>query len=126
MIQTLVTLKLQGFFSNDFIDHLIKTFSSIPYQNCSGNLNFKEVSFDHFGFAYCKQAIWAHGNCAIIIGMTGLCSEVFFIFDICIAIVTVAEFYVSMVSVLHTYECVQWWKIAGNISQCCNSQRVVQ
>ena len=28
-------------------------------------------------------------------------------FDICIAIVTVAEFYVNMVLVLYTYECVQ-------------------
>ena len=108
MIQTLVTSKVQGFFLNDFIDHLIKTFSSIPNENCSGNHNFKEVSFGHFGFAYCKQALWAHGNRSIIRGMTGLCSEVFIIFDICIAIVTVAEFYVNMVLVLYTYECVQW------------------
>ena len=57
LIQTSVTSKPQGLFSNDFIDHLIKTLSSIPIQNCSGNLNFKEVSFGHFEFAYCKQAI---------------------------------------------------------------------
>ena len=101
LIQTSVTSKLQGLFSNDFIDHLIKTFSSIPIQNCSGNLNFKEVSFGHFGFAYCKQAIWAHGNCAIVIWMTGVHNEVFIIFDICIAIVTVAKFYLNMVLILY-------------------------
>ena len=98
LIQTPVTLKLQGCSSNNLIDHLIKTFPSIPNQNLlGGNLNFKEVSFGHFGFAYCEQAIRAHGNCAISVGMTVLCSEVFIVFDICIAIVTVAEFYVNMV-----------------------------
>ena len=108
-IQTLVTSKLQGFFSNAFIAHLIKTFSSIPNQNCSGNLNFKEVSFGHFGFAYCKQAIRAHGNCAIIIGMTGLCSEVFIFFDICIAIVTVAEFLVLVLVYWYMYIVYVYW-----------------
>ena len=62
LIQTPVTSKLQGFFSNNFIDYLIKIFSSIPNQNLVWNCNFKELSFGHFGFAYCKQAIWAHGN----------------------------------------------------------------
>ena len=122
LIQTSVTSKLQGLFSNDFIDHLIKTFSSIPIQNCSGNLNFKEVSFGHFGFAYCKQAIWAHGNCAIVIGMTGVHNEIFIIFDICIAIVTVAEFYLNMVLILYTMNVFSDnERLAGNISQWCNS-----
>ena len=34
--------------------------------------------------------------------MTGLCSKVFIIFDICIATVTVAVFYVNMVLILCT------------------------
>ena len=49
-----------------------------------------------------KQAIRAHGNCAITLEMTGLCSEVFIISDICIAIVIVAEFYINMILVLYT------------------------
>ena len=92
LIQTPVTSKLQGFFSNNFIDHLTKKFSSLPNRNFGGNLNLKEVSFGHFGFAYCIQALQAHGNCAITLGMTVLCSEVFIIFGICIAIITVACF----------------------------------
>ena len=52
LIQTPVTSKLQGFFSNEFIDHLLQASTSILNQNCSGNPNFKEISFGHFGFAF--------------------------------------------------------------------------
>ena len=52
LIQTPVTSKLQGFFSNEFIDHLLQASTSILIQNCSGNPNFKGISFGHFGLAF--------------------------------------------------------------------------
>ena len=47
--------------------------------------------------------------------------HVFIIFDICIAIVTAAEFHVNIISVMYMNVFSDNERWAGNISQCCNS-----